>query len=51
MPLLIHYNGPVSRAHNALNIALHAVIYLAIIMNQYEGPHSALTRALYGGLC
>jgi hypothetical protein len=28
------YGGP----HNALNLALHGGIYLAIIIDQYEGP-------------
>jgi hypothetical protein len=33
-----------------LYIALHRVLYLAIIMDHYEGPHTALTIALHGGL-
>jgi hypothetical protein len=38
------------RPHTALTIVLHRGIYLAIIMNRYEGPQPALTIALHGGL-
>jgi hypothetical protein len=36
-----------SRAHTAITIALHGGVYLAIIMDRYEGPNSTLTITLY----
>jgi hypothetical protein len=50
MVLLCHYNGPLSRANNSLYIALHSGLYLAIIMDQYEGSLTALIIALHRGL-
>jgi hypothetical protein len=50
-----HYEWP----HNALTIALlgglylealHRGLYLAIIMDRYEGPNTTLSIALHGGL-
>jgi hypothetical protein len=40
------YVGPIT----ALNIALHAGLYLAITTDRYGGPQTALTIALHGGL-
>jgi hypothetical protein len=40
---MVRYEGP----ETALTIALHARLYLAIIMNRHEGPHTALTIALH----
>jgi hypothetical protein len=34
----------------AFTMALHRVLYLAIIMDPYEGPHTAFIIALHGGL-
>jgi hypothetical protein len=36
--------------HRVLTIALHRGLYLAIIMDRYDGPKIALTIALYRGL-
>jgi hypothetical protein len=35
---------------NTFNIALHRGLYLAIIMDRYEGTHTTLTIALHRGL-
>jgi hypothetical protein len=36
--------------HNALTIALHGGLYLAIIMDRYEGPQNSLNIAFHGGV-
>jgi hypothetical protein len=43
---MIRYGEP-QTAHTT---ALHRSLYLAIIMDLFEGPHTALTIALHGGL-
>jgi hypothetical protein len=47
-PLLSHYNGPSSREAHFLYYSLALSLYLAIIMERYEGPQIALTMALHG---
>jgi hypothetical protein len=37
-------------APDALTVALHRGLYLAIIMDRYGGPQSTLTIALHRGL-
>jgi hypothetical protein len=40
------YEGP----HTGITIALHAGLYLAIIMDRNEGPHTTHTIGLHGRL-
>jgi hypothetical protein len=43
---MVPYGEPVS----GLTIAVNRGLYLAIIMDRYEGPRNALTIALHRGL-
>jgi hypothetical protein len=45
----MHYNGPSERAHTALTIAFNRGLYIAIIMERYEGLQNDLTISLHKG--
>jgi hypothetical protein len=49
-PLISHYNAPLWRAQNALNIALPVGLYLAIILAHCRWPQTPINIALPGGL-